>query len=197
MSLFDNIPRASLDTWFRVLTFLSIGLPIVGAMMGGFCGWGAFKVSNRISDLQGANLQQIQQRLAVRNLTDQQRSRVVSQLRQFAGQEFQGAIASGLPDGRIIWEALCRALQTAGWKMVPPSSMGFGDPPAAVPISPTPGISLFSSSTRKADTGAAARALASALKAEGIAADAIVGDFGDQASRPEMIEIVIGPKPEQ
>jgi hypothetical protein len=51
-SFIDNIPQASLDFWFRWLTFLAIGLPILGAAMGGVCGWGAFIVSNRIGNLQ-------------------------------------------------------------------------------------------------------------------------------------------------
>lgn len=60
MSFVDNIPQDSLDAWFRSLTFFAIGLPIVGAIMGGICGWGAFKVSGRISDLQAIALQQAQ-----------------------------------------------------------------------------------------------------------------------------------------
>jgi hypothetical protein len=56
MSVIDNVPRESLDAWFRILTFLAIGLPILGAIMGGICGWGAFAVSNRISDLQAIAL---------------------------------------------------------------------------------------------------------------------------------------------
>lgn len=51
-----NVPQANLDSWFRWLTFFAIGLPILGAVMGGVCGWSAFLVSNRIGDLQTADL---------------------------------------------------------------------------------------------------------------------------------------------
>jgi hypothetical protein len=56
--LIDSIPQASLDSWYRWLTIFAIGLPILGAIMGGVCGWGAFVVSSRISDLQVVALKQ-------------------------------------------------------------------------------------------------------------------------------------------
>jgi hypothetical protein len=56
--LIDSIPQASLDSWYRWLTIFAIGLPILGAIMGGVCGWGAFMVSSRISDLQAVALKQ-------------------------------------------------------------------------------------------------------------------------------------------
>jgi len=57
----DNIPQANLDSWFRGFTILAISLPILGAIMGGVCGWGAFIVSNRIGNLQTADLRQAKQ----------------------------------------------------------------------------------------------------------------------------------------
>ena len=56
--LIDSIPQASLRFWYCWLTIFAIGLPILGAIMGGVCGWGAFIVSSRISDLQVAALRQ-------------------------------------------------------------------------------------------------------------------------------------------
>src|ERR1700730_2666033 len=56
--LIDSIPQASLDSCYRWLTIFAIGLPILGAIMGGVCGWGAFMVSSRISDLQAVALKQ-------------------------------------------------------------------------------------------------------------------------------------------
>jgi hypothetical protein len=52
----NGMPQANLDFWYRWLTISAIGLPILGAIMGGVCGWGAFIVSGRISDLQTAAL---------------------------------------------------------------------------------------------------------------------------------------------
>jgi hypothetical protein len=57
----DNIPQASLDTWYRWFTILAISLPVFGAVMGAMFGWGAFIVSNRIGTLQTANLKQAEQ----------------------------------------------------------------------------------------------------------------------------------------
>jgi hypothetical protein len=47
-----SIPEGSLESWYRWLTFSAIGLPILGAIAGGVCGWGAFVVSDRIGNLQ-------------------------------------------------------------------------------------------------------------------------------------------------
>jgi hypothetical protein len=54
----DNIPEQSLDSWYRWLTYFSIGIPIVGAILGGFCGIAAIRVSGRINDLQAVALKQ-------------------------------------------------------------------------------------------------------------------------------------------
>jgi len=48
----DSMPQASLDFWYRWLTYLTIGLPILG----GLCGLAAFMVGSRISDLQAVAL---------------------------------------------------------------------------------------------------------------------------------------------
>jgi hypothetical protein len=89
----NNIPRDSLDAWFRVLTFLSIGLPIIGAIMGGICGWGAFKVSDRISDLQAIALKQAQETAAeakgfakLRRLPPETVAKMLPAARQFCPQ---------------------------------------------------------------------------------------------------------------
>ena len=65
----DGIPQANLSAWYRILTFFAIGLPILGATMGGVCGWGAFRVSNRIGDLQAVDLRQAQQTAKNANIT--------------------------------------------------------------------------------------------------------------------------------
>ena len=57
----NNIPPTNLDSWFRGLTILTIALPIVGAILGGVCGWGAFVVNTRIANLQIAQLVQAKQ----------------------------------------------------------------------------------------------------------------------------------------
>jgi hypothetical protein len=57
-SFIDNIPEGSLESWYRWLTIFAIGLPIVGVIAGGVCGWGGFVVSNRIGKLQTLALNQ-------------------------------------------------------------------------------------------------------------------------------------------
>jgi hypothetical protein len=64
MHLIDNIPAPSLDAWYRWLTFLAIGLPILGAVLGGFCGIASFMVSSRISDLQSTALKHAEETAA-------------------------------------------------------------------------------------------------------------------------------------
>jgi hypothetical protein len=55
-SFINSIPEASLDSWYRWLTYLTIGLPVLG----GLCGLAAFIVSSRISDLQAVALKRAQ-----------------------------------------------------------------------------------------------------------------------------------------
>jgi len=52
----DSLPESSLDSWYRWLTVLTIGLPILG----GLCGFAAFMVSSRISSLQALALKNAQ-----------------------------------------------------------------------------------------------------------------------------------------
>lgn len=65
----DNIPELSLNSWYRWLTYLSIGLPI-----GGLCGIAAFRVSGRINDLQAVALKHAENAAAeARDLAQQRR----------------------------------------------------------------------------------------------------------------------------
>ena len=50
----DSLPAGSLNSWYRWLTLLTIGLPILG----GVCGYAAFMVSSRLSGLQAVALKQ-------------------------------------------------------------------------------------------------------------------------------------------
>lgn len=52
----DNIPEQSLDSWYRWLTYFSIGIPILGAILGGLCGFATIRVSGRINELQAVAL---------------------------------------------------------------------------------------------------------------------------------------------
>jgi hypothetical protein len=76
-SFANNIPENSSDSWYRWLTIFAIGLPIVGAVMGGICGWGAFIVSTRIGNLQTATIQTLQPR----HITKEQKMELISLLK--------------------------------------------------------------------------------------------------------------------
>jgi hypothetical protein len=77
----ESLPEASLDSWYRWLTFFAIGLPILGAITGGICGWGAFVVSGRVSDLQTTALHRLEAAKQPRHLTEQQKSDLSKLLR--------------------------------------------------------------------------------------------------------------------
>jgi hypothetical protein len=87
-SFIDNIPEANLDSWYRWLTVFAIGLPILGAIMGGVCGWSAFIVSTRIGNSQTAALVQVttelnatQEKLAPWTLSDAQEKQFLAYLK--------------------------------------------------------------------------------------------------------------------
>jgi hypothetical protein len=105
---------------------------------------------------------------APRLLTEEQQARIVGQIKTFSGQQYSALVAAGL-DTWPFWTVLDSTLKTAGWKRVPPPGLAVGDPPAGIPISPEPGISIMFAPSRATDIGAAARALGVALVAEGIA----------------------------
>lgn len=136
----------------------------------------------------------LEKRLAPRSLTADEQTEVAKELAKYDGQQFQGAIASGLPDGRLLWESLYRALEAAHWDFVPPSSMGFGDPPADIPIAPEPDVVIFAPAGSETKVQSAAQALAEALKAVGIEAKAVAGSLGDNSRNPTLIAISIGVK---
>jgi hypothetical protein len=68
MSFLDNLPQGSLDSWFRWLTIFAISFPILGAVIGGICAWGAFTVGNRISYLQAAAVREARELATSRGL---------------------------------------------------------------------------------------------------------------------------------
>ena len=89
----DNLSQNGLDSWYRGLTIFAIGLPILGAIAGGICGWGAFTVSNRISNLQATALKHAQDIAAEarefampRRLSPETAARMLAVARQFCPQ---------------------------------------------------------------------------------------------------------------
>jgi hypothetical protein len=84
--------------------------------MGGICGWGAFLVSERIGNLQVADVTQaregaakaqeraaeaqaaLEKFKAPRSLSLEKKPTIVDAIKPFAGQEFAGTVAAGVPD---------------------------------------------------------------------------------------------------
>jgi hypothetical protein len=66
-SFINTIPRDSLDAWSRWLTIFAIGLPALGGLLGGLCGWGAFLISDRIGQFQKTDLAQARQTISHQN----------------------------------------------------------------------------------------------------------------------------------
>jgi hypothetical protein len=189
-------PKYSPKTHNRA--FLAV---VLGIAIESLCTVLLFVVDERISNAQQSTIEAqrikiiaLENRLAPRSIDHNERAAISELLRKYEGQEFQGAIASSIADGRSVWEPLHSALLAAHWVFVPPSSMGFGNPPAAVPIAPEPGVVIFVPPESSGQTKDAGIALANALVAIGIDARVIPEALGDSSKAPPMIEISIGIK---
>jgi len=132
---------------------------------------------------------------APRLLSEEQRVRITEKMRQFAGQEFSGAVTMGVSDAWTLWRVISTTLRDANWVMVPPSGQAAGDPPASIAITARPGIGImFPANAHISEVMPGAKALAEALAAEGFAA--IDWPFHGVAAEtnPKSFRIEIGPK---
>lgn len=130
-----------------------------------------------------------------RQLNEEQRRAIATDLRDFTGQKFTASLASSSQDARLLWASLEGALRDAGWQRVEPAGFASGEPPAGIVIEAISGVRVIAANPTGQGTINAGRALAGALEATGIAAQ-----FGGQAdpkeTRPNVIWIVIGLKPD-
>jgi hypothetical protein len=133
---------------------------------------------------------------APRLLSEDQRARITEKMRQFAGQEFSGAVTTGISDAWTLWRLIAAVLREANWVFVSPAEGSFGgDPPASIPITARPGIGvMYPVGPHIMELLPAAKALAEALGADGVAA--IDWPFEGVAAQahPEAIRIEIEPK---
>jgi hypothetical protein len=190
----DSLPEGSLDAWYRTLTFLAIGIPILGALIGGVCGWGAFVVSGRISDLQTAAVHDLRD---PRQLRSAQRNAVAEKIRPFAGTGFVAWVQLE-PESIGFLNILEGVLKDGGWQPHPPV------PPAPtvnlpnlVPVGQSvsfSGMRIWFDGSRNPSLRPAAEALNSALRAEAISTTLDDDAFSDGAD-PSFITIQIGEKP--
>lgn len=78
-----------------------------------------------------------------RTLNSQQKDLIAQQVAVYAGQEFSGLVASGVPDAMPLWQSITTSLSAAGWKLLPPAGLAVGQPPAGVPVAPEVGITIL------------------------------------------------------
>jgi hypothetical protein len=183
------------ETWKKSLWYKAAKLAVIIGVMGELLGdAGVFEAGDRLESLDNSKIIALETRLAARALTDAQQKLVAHSLIKYEGQPFQGAVATSVADGRALWVTIHAALIAAKWKLVPPSSLAVGDPPAAVPISPEPDIAIFAAPTGDEQVQFAARDLQKALVAERFPATLAPIAFGDASKNPAIIVISIGPK---
>jgi hypothetical protein len=77
-----------------------------------------------------------------RSLTVEQQESITEAMKPFAGQKFEGEVASGVPDAIWLWYSIAKALTDAGWIRVTPPGVTVGDPPANISIYAPTGIGV-------------------------------------------------------
>jgi hypothetical protein len=194
----DNIPKDSLDSWYRWLTIFAIGLPILGAILGGVFGWGAFIVSNRIGNLQTADFRKAEQTISRQNaeietlkpwrLSGEQQEKLAQELRSFSAGKigFAHRVMDG--EGRDFAEQLAAIFRSAGWSIVGIGGSSLNDLPGRVTVA-------IDAATSSADFLKTADRLCEALTRAGIpcGGDLKPNTLGGPIE-PGAIFIVIGRK---
>jgi hypothetical protein len=151
-----------------------------------------------------ANARAVEAQLALekfkspRAISVEQRNRIAEQMKQFAGQQYYGMVASDVADAWDVWREISLSLELAGWKRVPPPGLSvsqFG-PPAGIALAPQAGVMVIGSAGKSTpeETMALherAKALAAKLTDESI----IAGPGFSIELEANTIAIVIGPKP--
>jgi hypothetical protein len=139
-----NIPREGLDTWFRWLTILAIGLPVLGALLGAACGLGGFFVSNRIGELQTADLRQAGQTISRQNteietlkpwrLSSEQQKTLLEEIRAFPAGTIAFAYRVMDGEGKDFAEQLAEIFKSAGWSIGGIGGSSLNDLPGKVTV---------------------------------------------------------------
>jgi len=131
----DSIPLTSLDSWYRWFTILAIGLPILGAVMGGMFGWGAFIVSNRIGNLQTAEIQTLQPW----HLLEDQQKKLTEELHSLSPGNvvFSHRLMDG--DGEDYAKEIAAIFKSAGWSIGGIGGSSLNDLPDKVAVATAPG----------------------------------------------------------
>jgi hypothetical protein len=124
-SVINTISRDNLDAWSRWLTILAIGLPVLGALLGGLCGWGAFLVGERIGQLQEADLAQARNTISRQNadidrlkpwrVSDNEAKKLQTALASIAPGKLAFAYRLMDGQGKDFADQLAGIFRAAGW----------------------------------------------------------------------------------
>jgi hypothetical protein len=153
-------------------------------------------------DTAEANAQALEAQVALekfkapRAISVEQRNRIVEQMKQFAGQQYFGMVASDIADAWDIWREIGLSLELAGWNRLPPpgqTAKQYG-PPAGIALAPQAGVMVLSSIQNAPSENMRLYRVAQALAAK-LTDESIIAGAGFADLQPDTIAIVIGPKP--
>lgn len=126
----ESIPQGSLDSWYRCLTFFAIGLPILGAVVGGVCGWGAFTIGNLQSAKTQMQLENEVRKNAGRRLSREQRDDIAAAARRQPPIRFTVAFDGNDPEASAFAADLIKSFEDGGAVVSPqPSAVFIGQMP--------------------------------------------------------------------
>ena len=128
---------------------------------------GELKVANKSAKAAEHKVDELKHRLAPRDLTEEQKQRLVAAIYPFKEQKYDVAIEPGADDGLSLWETLYPALKDAGWEYVLPgqNALTTGDPPDGIPVPSVavPGIRILFDQHKRKELEPAVLALGNTL----------------------------------
>lgn len=133
----------------------------------------------------------LEDKVAWRTLTQEQQERISSKIKQFAGQQYMNFVASD-PEAINFLRLIDAVIKAGDWNKLPPKGPLTSLEEGATIIVKS-GISIQIAPSRASDLGIRAITLASAVKSEGIPAEANTNP--ECETNPGAIWIVIGSKP--
>jgi hypothetical protein len=145
-----------------------------------------FAFSEHLQTISDKEVKNLQSRLADRQLTDAQLSRIARKLKSFAGQEFKITAYWDVKESLKIANRIYAALIGAGWTFIPPKSATFL-------MAGSVGVLVWTHPGASESTKKAAAALISALNQEDTASEP--REQNPANPRSDEIELSVGTKP--
>jgi hypothetical protein len=127
-------------------------------------------------------------------LSDAQRATIIAKISSYAGQQYILSASSDQESLRFVRQ-IDSLLAAAGWRKHANPTGIKTDGEVGISVATEPGVRVQVALSRKDDDGLSskARALADALKEEGVAAVPTL--VGDLETSPECIQVRVGSKP--